>query len=203
VLLTRLHPTEERHERLVDPPQHVLASREVGYPQRTGRPNLFQLVGLVGVAQADAVHTPRRAAFVQRRVVQPTGFVDLLVQRFGLGGRWIRAVLERPAHSGLLPLPLRVDGALDPGFGGMAHGRRGRTDRIPCRVGMPALLTQQRGSLRQEQQLERSDRLHPGSILWNRTSVPIISLACRSVPPASRSRAFLCQLKQAVPCPPR
>ena len=78
------------------------------------------------------MHAPRRAAFVQRRVVQPTRFVDLAVQRFALSRRRVSAVLVRPAHSGLLSLPLRVNVALDSRVGDVAH-RRGEVRAGPQR----------------------------------------------------------------------
>src|SRR5207248_10891027 len=90
-----LHTPEERGEGLVDAAQHVLASREVGHAYVARRANLLQLLGLVVVAQADGIQAPRRAAFVQRRVVQPTRFVDLAMQRFTLRRRRVSAVLVR------------------------------------------------------------------------------------------------------------
>src|SRR5258708_17065183 len=71
----------------------------------------LQLFGLVVVVQADAVHAPRRPAFIQCRVIQATRLVDLGLKRQALLARRVSAVLEYTPHSDALrmgspePLP--------------------------------------------------------------------------------------------------
>jgi hypothetical protein len=98
-LLTRLCTAEERREGLVDPPQHILAGREVRHPHITVRTDRLQLVGLVEIADADAIQPPGRPPLVKRCVVQPACLVDLGVKRSSLGMGRIQPVREGSPHA--------------------------------------------------------------------------------------------------------
>jgi len=106
-LLSSLHTSEERPEGLIDTPEHVLASREVGKAKVACIPYLFKLVGLVIVVARYAVTMPRISTLLERRVIQGPGFGQLVLQSLSLLSRGVKPVFESATHL-LALLPLNV-----------------------------------------------------------------------------------------------
>src|SRR5208283_4105284 len=74
--LTTFHSAKERFVSLVHAAENILAAGKVCQPQVASGTNLFQLIGLGVVVDRNSLF-PRITTFLQRRIVQATGFVDI------------------------------------------------------------------------------------------------------------------------------
>jgi hypothetical protein len=93
-----LPTSKEGFERLVDPPQHILAGGEIRQAEMSGVPNRFELVRLIVVGQRGVCFAVRIAALLERGVVQETGFAKLGFQGFPLSPRRIDSIPKGFLH---------------------------------------------------------------------------------------------------------
>ena len=128
-LLTRPYTAKERRKGLVDAAQYILARGEVRHPHITVRTDHLQLVGLVEIADADAIQPPSRTSLLKRCVIQPARLVDLGVQRGSLGMGWIQPVRESLPHVWNI---YSTDSC--PGLGGVTLPHKGASPLLPGRL---------------------------------------------------------------------
>src|SRR5206468_1694941 len=75
--LPSLNASEERFESLVYPAQDILTRREIGQLAGPSSPDRLELIRLIVVSKGGPSHAVGIAAFLQRRIVQATGFAQL------------------------------------------------------------------------------------------------------------------------------
>jgi len=92
--LASLYPAKESFKGLVNPPEHILAGRVVSESEVSRIPNLFELIGLVVVVEADPLHPPRLTPFLESCIIKRAGFRQLMFKSCSLFPVWIKAVFE-------------------------------------------------------------------------------------------------------------
>ena len=101
---------KERAESLIDAAQHVLTAGEVGERQIALGANLFQLIGLIAIAEGFTGGAVGIAALLKGGVVEAAGFGQLAVERDGLRDGRVEPVFEiLPQLSALLVLDVLSD----------------------------------------------------------------------------------------------
>src|SRR5262249_60839951 len=77
---------KEGVESFVNAAQHVLTARVVGKRQIAIGPNLFQLIGLIAIAEGFTGDVPGVAAFLKGGIVEAASFGRLAIERDNLSG---------------------------------------------------------------------------------------------------------------------
>ena len=93
--ISALASGKESLEGFIDPPQHVLAAREIRERQAAIGAHRLQLVRLIVVVDRLATNAPSSYSFLKRCVVQTRSLSQFAIQKFGLGFGWVDSVLVR------------------------------------------------------------------------------------------------------------